>query len=231
MALSRERIRDLYRVRAKRYDLTANLYYLIGFREKHYRQRAVAALDLREGDVVVELGCGTGINFPLLQRRVGPEGRIIGVDLTDRMLDQAKDRTARHDWRNVEFVQADAATFTFPQGTRGILSTFALTMMPEYDRIIRKAREALSSGGWLAVLDLKKSAQAPLWMTRAMVRITSPFGVSLDLAERHPWESIERHFEKTSFEEFFFGYVYLSAGTVQESKISATSRPNVTDIA
>ncbi len=89
MALNRQKIQDLYRKRTGRYDLTANLYYLIGLREWHYRQREVDALQLKEGDFVVELGCGTGLNFPLLQRVIGLEGRIIGVDLTDRMLEQA----------------------------------------------------------------------------------------------------------------------------------------------
>lgn len=150
MALTKQKIQDLYRVRANHYDLTANLYYLIGFREWHYRQRAVDALLLREGDIVVEIGCGTGLNFPLLQRKVGPEGKIIGVDLTDRMLEQADKRVSRHGWRNLELVRADAADFSYPSGVHGILSTFALTLMPDYDRIIRCGRDALPSGGRFA---------------------------------------------------------------------------------
>ncbi|RJQ48340.1 MAG: methyltransferase domain-containing protein [Nitrospiraceae bacterium] len=79
----------LYRRRAKHYDVTANFYYLIGFREQAYREKAVQALDFQSGDTVVEIGCGTGLNFSLLQNYVGPEGKIIGVDLTDAMLEQA----------------------------------------------------------------------------------------------------------------------------------------------
>jgi len=60
MALTPEAVVDLYRRRARRYNLTANLYYLIGYREYAYRKRAVAALDLAPGDTVVEIGCGTG---------------------------------------------------------------------------------------------------------------------------------------------------------------------------
>ncbi len=78
--LTRSELKDLYRRRAKRYDFTANLYYLVGFREWSYRKKAVAALRLRPGDTVVEIGCGTGLNFGLLQTAVGPSGRIIGVE-------------------------------------------------------------------------------------------------------------------------------------------------------
>jgi demethylmenaquinone methyltransferase/2-methoxy-6-polyprenyl-1,4-benzoquinol methylase len=155
MALNRQKIQDLYRKRAERYNLTANLYYLIGLREWHYRQRAVDALQLKKGDVVVELGCGTGLNFPLLQRIIGPEGRIIGVDLTDRMLEQANKRVSRHGWNNVELVLADAASFAFPTGVNGILSTFALTLMTGYDRIIRTGRDSLAPGGRLAIRTIR----------------------------------------------------------------------------
>jgi demethylmenaquinone methyltransferase/2-methoxy-6-polyprenyl-1,4-benzoquinol methylase len=205
-------------VRAKHYDLTANLYYLIGFREQHYRHQAVSALELKKGDVVVELGCGTGLNFPLLQQQVGPEGKIIGVDLTDRMLERAGERVRRHGWSNVELVREDAAEYVFPASLRGILSTFALTLMPGYDRIIRNGRESLASGGRFAILDLKKPDNAPPWLTRLMVRLTAPFGASLDLAERHPWESLERHFSVNLYEEYFCGFVYLSVGAVGENE-------------
>lgn len=214
MAFTKQKIQDLYRIRAKHYNLTANLYYLIGFREWLYRQRAVDALQLKEGDIVVEIGCGTGLNFPLLQRSVGPGGKIIGVDLTDRMLEQAERRISRHGWSNVELVWDDAAAFAFPEGANGVLSTFALTLMPEYDRIIRAGRDALAPAGRFAVLDLKKPANTPQWLTRLMIRLTAPFGVSLDLAVRHPWESIECYFPVNFYEEYFFGFVYLSVGEV-----------------
>ncbi len=76
MALTAKEIINLYRLRAGRYDFTANLYYLIGYRELAYRKRAVDALGLLPGDTVVEIACGTGLNFPLLECAVGPSGQI-----------------------------------------------------------------------------------------------------------------------------------------------------------
>ena len=128
--LSKNEVVDIYRKRTKPYDFTANLYYLMGFREWAYRQRAVEALGLHTGDTVVEIGCGTGLNFALLQQTVGPMGRIIGVDLTDAMLEQARQRVADNDWSNVELVHRDAAEYRFPQDIDGILSTFALALSP-----------------------------------------------------------------------------------------------------
>ena len=65
------------------------------------RTRLVNELDPRPGDVVLDLACGTGLNFPALERAVGPAGRIIGVDLSADMLTKAGSRVARSGWNNV----------------------------------------------------------------------------------------------------------------------------------
>lgn len=131
MTLSKDEIFQLYRERAKYYDVSANSDYLIGFREQAYRKMAVEKLHLQKGDTVVEIGCGTGLNFPLIQRYIGQEGKIIGIDLTDKMLAQARKRVQAHDWTNVELVQIDAATYKFPESVNGIISTFAIGLMPD----------------------------------------------------------------------------------------------------
>jgi len=75
MALTKKELIDLYRLRSRNYDITANLYYLIGFREQAYRKKAVRTLDLKPGDTVVEIGCGTGLNFPLFKALSAPKER------------------------------------------------------------------------------------------------------------------------------------------------------------
>lgn len=66
MAFTTREIERTYDKRAARYDLTANLYYLLGFREMEYRRRAIKQLDPEQGQTVVELCCGTGLNFRLI---------------------------------------------------------------------------------------------------------------------------------------------------------------------
>jgi demethylmenaquinone methyltransferase/2-methoxy-6-polyprenyl-1,4-benzoquinol methylase len=92
VALDKGEIVDLYRRRSKRYDITGKPYRPLGFRDGAYRRQAVAKPELEEGDTVVELGCGTGMNFPLLWEAVGPRGKIVGVDMTFMMLDVARAR-------------------------------------------------------------------------------------------------------------------------------------------
>ena len=213
MPLDRGEIVEVYRRRAARYDFTANLYYLIGFRLGAYRRAAVAQLAIQPGDTVVEVGCGTGLNFRLLQRVIGPAGRIIGVDLTDAMLAQAQRRIEREGWRNVDLVACDAARYEFPGRLGGILSTFALMLVPEYESVIERGARALAPGRRWVVADLK----VPEWpgarlCARALVPFYRPFAVTLDLAERRPWESIARYMKNATLSPRFFGFAYVATG-------------------
>lgn len=212
MTLDKKSIALLYRRRAKRYDLSANAYYLLGFREFAYRKIGIKSLKLKKGNTVVEIGCGTGLNFSLLREQVGPKGNIIGVDLTPEMLEEADKRIRRNGWQNVTLVQSDAAVYRFPKQIDGVISTFALTLVPEYDRIIQKGAAALSLGARFVIVDFKKPDRWPMWMIKLFVILTRPFGVSLDIADRHPWESVARHMTLVEFRELYFGALYLCVG-------------------
>jgi len=212
MALDKNETRGLYRKRASRYDFWVKVYPLFGFKMRQYRQDTVSALALSPGDTVVELGCGTGLNIEFVQQAVGPSGKIIGVDLTDSMLDVARERIAAQEWTNVELVQADIAEWEFPAGISGVYSTLALTLVPEYDAVIQRASRALTPGGRLAVFDMKEPKGWPTWLIRFVAWLNKPFGVSLELADRHPWESIRRSLAETEYREYYYGALYLCAG-------------------
>jgi ubiquinone/menaquinone biosynthesis C-methylase UbiE len=95
MHLSTQEIRAVYQRHAPHYDLALRIYRLIGLRAETYRLRAIELLHLEPGDIVVDLGCGTGLSFPSLLEKVGSEGRLIGVDLTPGMLTVARERIQR----------------------------------------------------------------------------------------------------------------------------------------
>ena len=212
MALTTREIERIYETRAPLYDFTANLYYLLGYREMEYRRRAITELDPRPGQTVVELCCGTGLNFRLIEQKIGAAGRLIGVDFSEGMLRQAKRRVERMGWQNVELVHHDVATFHFPAEVDRVLSTFALTVVPQYDLVIARAHEALSSGGKLVLLDLKKPEGKNESLVRLAAMMVRPFAVTLDLAARHPWESVARYFEDCRLENLYFGFTYIVSG-------------------
>ena len=106
MAISKQKVQAMYQSGAKHYDFTTILFRLIGLRMKAYRLLAIKKLFLQRGDFVIELGCGTGLNFPLLMEQIGPEGRLVGVDFTTGMLDIAQARIKRSGWENIEIDDA-----------------------------------------------------------------------------------------------------------------------------
>lgn len=213
---AREHLVETYRARAGRYDVTSQLFYPFGPQRAH-RRRAVQALRLRPGSSVVEIACGTGLNFPLIEREIGPGGRIVGVDLTDAMLAQAQHRIETNGWSNISLVQADAAEFEFPTGVDAILATYPHALLPASGKVIAHGAAGLSAGGRWVVLDLKIPDNTPRWLTQLGI---ATVGRSTSLEEwivRRPWEAIRAAMQDTladfSWTELFFGIAYLAAGS------------------
>lgn len=215
---ARHRVIRTYRKRARHYDVTAKLYYLLGYPQRSQRHRALQALQLTPGATVVEIGCGTGLNFPLFERTIGPDGRIVGVDITDAMLVHAQRRVDAHGWKNVSLVQADALEVEFPAKVDAIVSTYALSLVPECAEVIARGCEALSPGGRWAVLDTKLPENAPRWAAGLAVAALRPFAVTEEWRARRPWEAIRAAMSANlvdfSWTELFFGFAFLAAGRV-----------------
>ncbi len=174
--ISRQKVQDMYQSGAKHYNFTTILFRLIGLRMKAYRLLAIKKLSLQRGNCVIELGCGTGLNFPFLMEQIGPEGRLIGIDLTPGMLDIARERVERSGWKNVELVQSDVGAYDFPEGINGILATGLFGYIPEYDRVIKAASQSLVPGGHLAILDGKQPENLPSWLFKIVLKLGGPFG-------------------------------------------------------
>ena len=215
MILNRAEVRTLYRRTAKFYDAAVWMYRLTGV--SRHREFAVAALRLRPGDTVVDMGCGTGLNFSLLRAAVAPSGRVVGVDLTDAMLERARRRIEREGWTNVELVEADLREYRFPADLKGALATFALEMVPEYDEVIQRVAERLPPGGRLALYGLKHPERWPEWLIRLGIWLNRPFGVSQEYAAFRPWKSVRRHMKEVEHREFYAGAAYLSVGEARAS--------------
>lgn len=115
-----------------------------------WRAAAADALALAPGDLVVEMGCGTGANLPYLRERVGPAGRVVGVDLTRPLLERARDRGAD------VLLQADATTP--PLGAAdAVLGSFVSGMFAEPAAVVEGWCDLVGSGGRVALLDAAPS--------------------------------------------------------------------------
>lgn len=211
-----EHLVQTYRKSARHYDITSQLYPVPGYPQRAHRLRAVQALGLRPGDSVVDIACGTGLNFSLIEQAIGPSGRIVGVDLTDAMLAQAERRIEINGWSNIRLVQADATQFDFPTEVDAIVSTYAMSQVPECGDVIAHGAAALSDGGRWVVLDLKVPDAAPRWLTQRGTALLRPFGSIDEWIGRRPWEAIRAgmhdYLTDLAWTELCFGTSFLAAG-------------------
>lgn len=135
-----------YRRLAAPYALLTRLHIWPPF----LRQRAVAALDLRPGDRVLDIGCGNGASLPLLRRAVGPAGVVVGVDYVPEMLERAR-RNAR--LANAHLLRADAAQLPLRGEFDAALFCLSYFVIPDSLAALAQVWALLRPGGRVVIAD------------------------------------------------------------------------------
>lgn len=194
-----------YRRRAAFYDLELALLEPV-------RDKAIARLALGPGDTVLDVGCGTGLSFERLRAGVGARGRIVGIEQSHEMIEKARERVARHRWKNVTLVcapvesaaltgRADAALFHF---THDILRR--REAVGHVVRHLKPGARIVASGlqwarGWARAANL-------LVLPAALHSVTSLEGLGA------PWSRLAAIAGPLEVEVLLLGAVYVARGTV-----------------
>lgn len=208
-------VRRLYDRIAPIYDLAAWPYNAV--RARRLSEQAIIELRLEPGDTVVDLGTGTGWNLPHLADAVGPQGRVIGVDISPGMLERARQRISEPSSRNIELIEADISTYQPPPQTNAVISTFAMEMRPDDADIIQRLSAEIADDGRIATTGMRHPARWPEWLIRLGTQVVRIFGVSDAYRDHRPWEAIAACTTDSTYVESHAGVIYLAAGTVQHS--------------
>lgn len=124
---------------------------------------------LRAGEVVLDLGCGAGFDAILAAREVGPEGRVIGVDLVPAMLEKARRNARIAGVENAEFREgAMEALPVADASVDAVLSNCAINLSPEKDRVFREIHRVLRAGGRAVISDLVVETPLPDGVARSV---------------------------------------------------------------
>ena len=171
----REIMSGYYSWQSRIYDAT-RWTFLFG------REAILDQLQLKAGDAVVEVGCGTGHNLQGILKRVGPGGEVFAVDCAAPMLARCTERIQKERWNNVHLVDREYGGKPVTGGTADVvLMSYSLSMIPAWESVIECAWQELRVGGRIGVVDFCVEGQSAVsrgferWMTRNHVSIGRPY--------------------------------------------------------
>jgi demethylmenaquinone methyltransferase/2-methoxy-6-polyprenyl-1,4-benzoquinol methylase len=198
----------------RRYDSLARFFVFfewLFWLPRNIRRQAVSRLQLKPGERVLEVGCGTGRNLSLLSEAVGPEGHIYGVDISEGMLAEARALCERQGWHNVTLRQSDAALYQVPEPVDAVLFSLSFATMPHHREVLRHAWKQLRPGGRLVIMD----ARLPSGIAGKLLRPTTILTMKLTVLgnpDIRPWDELRELTDDLDYEEMQLGTYYICRG-------------------
>src|SRR5512135_1150299 len=128
-----------------------------------------ALAELKEGETVLDLGSGGGIDVLLSARRVGPSGKAYGLDMTDEMLALARENQKKAGAQNVEFLKGEIEHIPLPDDSVNvIISNCVINLSGDKDRVLQEAFRVLKPGGRFSVSDVVVRGEVPATIRKSM---------------------------------------------------------------
>lgn len=175
------------------------------------RAVAVKGLELKAGDRVLEIGCGTGRNLSLLREAVGTEGHVYGVDLSEGMIRKARRLVAQRRWDNVTLINSDAAGYSAPEKVDGVIFSLSYATMPHHREVLGHAWNQLRPEKLLVIMD----ARLPAGMLGRLLRPLTVWMMRLTVLgnpDLRPWDELRELTADFDMQELMFGTYYVCRG-------------------
>jgi ubiquinone/menaquinone biosynthesis C-methylase UbiE len=195
---------EKYRRRAPTYDRLASL-------TRGMRRRAVEKLALERGQVVLDVGCGTGLTFAAIEKQIAQSGRLIGIELSPEMLAIAAERLADHRWENVILLEAPAehADPLMPADAAVLVLVHDITQSPA---ALRNVIRLLKPGARIAATGAKRAPAGALPVNAYLGYATRQYITATEGFEQ-PWRHLAALVPDLQVRSLWFGGAYLAWGT------------------
>jgi demethylmenaquinone methyltransferase/2-methoxy-6-polyprenyl-1,4-benzoquinol methylase len=177
---------------------------------QEYRDAIVDALTLRPGQVVLDVGCGTGLCYRLLRERVGARGRVVGIEESPEMAALARKHIAAEGWRNVTVVRSRAEDAQIA-GTADAALFCAVHDILQSPDALRNVVSSLRPGAWVAAGGGKWAPPLMVTVNMQVRMLHAPYVRSFEGFDR-PWNRLEQLIEDVQVHELAFGSGYIVTG-------------------
>ena len=181
---------------------------------QRYRRAVVEALPLRRGQVVLDVGCGTGLCCGLLREKVGARGAVVGIEESPEMAAVAREHIASQRWRNVTVVQSSAEDAQIARTADAALFCAVHDIMQSPDALANVLTK-LHPGAWVAAGGGKWAAPIMVAANMMTSMLHAPYVRSFSGFDR-PWGHLEQLVEDVSVREVAFGNGYVMTGRMPE---------------
>ena len=181
---------------------------------KPVRKKAIKLLDLKNGDRVIDAGCGSGGSFPFILNGIGQTGELIGVEISPSTTINTHKRIAKNHWKNVIIFEADAQNVTL-SGKFDDLLMFAAPDVFASEKALSNILPYLKENARVVFFGAKISDKKYGCILNGLIRLafTKLSFQSTPVLESKPWTIIEKHLENLVVEEYFFGWMFLANGS------------------
>ena len=195
-----------------RYREHAAGYEKSALRTLPLRYRTIWNLALQPGDAVLDVACGTGMSFPMLEEAIGPSGRLVGVELSPEMAAIAQARVERAGWRNVELIVARMEDAKLPARTFDAVAFNFTHDVLQSEAALANVFAACKPGARVAVAGSKL---LPWYLApfNAYVRWNNAPYMTTQANLRTPWKLLTRYVPDLARESAMLGACYVAKGT------------------
>jgi len=177
------------------------------------RKKAVALLQLKSGDRVLDVGCGPGGSFPYLVEAVGPSGEVVGVEISPEVVINATRRIEANHWSNVRVVTADARTVMLDGMFDGLLmlgAPDAYASQQALDNLLRYLKPDACIVAFGAKLTDRFPGRMLNPVLRSLIRFSFSSTPTLNCA---PWEVLADRLAESHVQKYFLGCMFLQWGS------------------